>query len=148
MRLFILSTPGRRVAEVRKERGLSQKDLADKIGTTQQTITNIETKSPSSRYYIAISEVLNVPYEWIMKGETTITPKNKDKGDEYYIRVSEEAFDQAVTSFKALSLQRGDDLSGIDFDLLKSAFSISVRGKLTGDYITASLAAQALKKKA
>lgn len=148
MRLFILSTPGRRVAELRREKNLSQKDLADMIGTTQQTITNIETKSPQSRYYLAISEVLDVPYEWIMKGEKTAKPKSGDKGEEYYIRVSEEAFDQAITSFKALSLQRGDDVSGVDFDLLKSAFKISMRGKVTGDYVTASLAAQSLKKKA
>jgi transcriptional regulator with XRE-family HTH domain len=148
MRLFILSTPGRRVAELRREKNLSQKDLAEMVKTTQQTIANIESKSPQSRYYFSISEVLDVPYEWIMKGEKNHPAPTSGNGDEYYIRVSEEAFEQAVTSFKALSLQRGDDVAGVDFSLLKSAFKIAVRGKITGDYVTASLTAQSLKKKA
>lgn len=148
MRLFILSTPGRRIAEARREKGMSQAELADLVNTTQQTIGNIETKSPSSRYYLPISEALGVSYEWILKGDTSITPKQTGADPEYYIKLSEEAFDQAITSFKALSLQRGDDIGSVDFNLLKSAFSISIRGKVTGDYVTASLSAQALKKKA
>lgn len=148
MRLFILSTIGRRVAEARRERGLSQKELADEIGTTQQTITNIETKSPSSRYYLKISEVLGVPYHWLMKGEADQNPVDKGKLEEYYIRLSEEALDQAITSYKAVCLGRGDSIDSVDFELMKSAFKISMRGKVTGDYVTASLSAQGLKKKA
>lgn len=143
-----MSTPGRRIAESRREKGLSQSELADMVNTTQQTIGNIEKNSPSSKYYLPISEALGVPYEWIVKGETSITPKQDGKDAEFYIRISEEAFDQAITSFKALSMQRGDDVACFDFDLLKSAFKISMRGKVTGDYVTASLAGQALKRKA
>lgn len=148
MRLFILSTIGKRVAEARREKGLSQKELADEIGTTQQTITNIETKSPASRFYLKISEVLGVSYEWIVKGEAEQAPVDKNKLDDYYIRLSEEAFEQAVTSYKAVCLGRGDSIDNIDFELMKNAFSISMRGKVTGDYVTASLSSQGLKKKA
>jgi transcriptional regulator with XRE-family HTH domain len=148
MRLFILSTIGQRVTDARKAKGLSQKELAELIGTTQQTITNIETKSPDSRYYLKISEVLDVSYEWIVKGEKKAPGLNSTDDIESYIAMAEDAFMQAINSYKAISLQRGDNIASVDFELMNDAFMIALRGKITGDYVTASLNARDLKRKA
>ena len=42
MKDFNMSKTGQRIKELRKESGLSQKDLAEKIGVAQNTVTQYE----------------------------------------------------------------------------------------------------------
>lgn len=148
MRFFILSTIGRRLADARKEKGWSQEKLGVKVGTTQQTIGKIEKHSPeSSKYYMPICEALGISYKWLMQGEQTVSGSDSNSIDpEFYIGASEEALEQAINSIKSYNLTKGVDVGDFDFDLLRKAFKIAIRGRITGDYITASLALQEKRK--
>ena len=55
-------TMGRRLRVFRAERGLSQTDLADQIGTTQKTVTSWETGKAliPTRFLLKISQVYGV----------------------------------------------------------------------------------------
>lgn len=61
---------GLRVKECRKKRGLTQKQLADRIGCSKQTISNIETASKSrglTLYYATkISHALDANADYLM----------------------------------------------------------------------------------
>lgn len=60
---------GHRVREARKARGMTQTELADKVGVTPAAIQALESRdSDSSRYAVAIATTLNVNPEWLSKG--------------------------------------------------------------------------------
>lgn len=54
---------GKRLQEVRKERGLTQEQLAELVDTTRDTIRNIENGVHGPRFPLLerIAEALNVP---------------------------------------------------------------------------------------
>ncbi len=54
-----------RLKEVRIERGLTQKELAELVGTTRQTIISIEQSSfnPSARLALLLSIALEAKFE-------------------------------------------------------------------------------------
>ena len=59
---------GARIKSARKSLGLTQADLAKKIGVTKQAITTYETgiREPSFRNLIKLSRVLNVTTDWLL----------------------------------------------------------------------------------
>ena len=59
---------GARIKNMRKSLGLTQADLAKKIGVTKQAITTYETgiREPSFRNLIKLSRVLNVTTDWLL----------------------------------------------------------------------------------
>ena len=59
---------GARIKSTRKSLGLTQADLAKKIGVTKQAITTYETgiREPSFRNLIKLSRVLNVTTDWLL----------------------------------------------------------------------------------
>jgi len=59
---------GARIRIMRKSLGLTQADLAKKIGVTKQAITTYETgiREPSFRNLIKLSRVLNVTTDWLL----------------------------------------------------------------------------------
>lgn len=64
-----------RLRYVRKIHGLSQIELADICGTTQQAIQQAEAgKAQNPRYLHKLSMALEVPYEWITMN---LVPKKK-----------------------------------------------------------------------
>lgn len=56
---------GKTIQEIRKVRGLSQKELAEMVGTSQAYISALERgkQNPSMDTYIKIAEQLKVPRE-------------------------------------------------------------------------------------
>jgi transcriptional regulator with XRE-family HTH domain len=63
---------GKNIATLRKERGWTQKILADWIGTSQTTIANYEQyiSLPGAKNLMAIAETFKIkPYELLMECE-------------------------------------------------------------------------------
>jgi phage repressor protein C with HTH and peptisase S24 domain len=67
-------TMGKRIAERRKELGLSQGAIAQHVGINRVSVSNWETDgkngtSPKGANLIALSEILNCTPEWLLNGE-------------------------------------------------------------------------------
>lgn len=150
MRLFLVPTIGSRIKDARLKAGLSQGELGDKVGTSQQLIGKLEKDSPSSsKYYWPISKTLSVDYDWLMTGDKN-KPTSVDVDPEYIIGLSKEALVEAVNSVKKIMIRKQIDPAVLDKDttnLVMQAFEISMRGKLTGDYITTALDLSMLSSK-
>lgn len=63
-------TIGERIKKVRKAKGLTQQELADKLGSVQNTITGYETgrRTPSSAVVALICKTYHVNEEWLRTG--------------------------------------------------------------------------------
>ena len=65
---------GKRLKELRESFGLTQSDLATKIGVSITTIQNFEANNlPKSQYVIKLSEILNCSTDWLLKGSNQNT---------------------------------------------------------------------------
>jgi len=61
---------GSRIREARKARGISQKELADKIGIRQPSLSQLETgESQGTTYLARIASVLGVNPLWLETGK-------------------------------------------------------------------------------
>lgn len=147
MRFFLVSTIGSRIRDARKAADLTQGDLAEKVETTQQNIQKLEkSDSAASKYLYPIAEVLGVDYEWLRFGDDK-KPARKNMDDpETQIAVSLEVLESALKSVKAVMVQRGKDPKAVDSELIIKAFEVGLRGRLTGDYVTAALNISHFKK--
>ncbi len=68
-----MSTLGDRLKTVRKERGVSQADLARAVGARQSSINDIESgRNKTSIYLVKIANVLNVDPVWLENGSGSI----------------------------------------------------------------------------
>lgn len=63
-------TRGRRIAEARAQRGLTQEQLAERVGVVRSTIARIETDvaTPSLDVGLAIARELGEPAEKLLAG--------------------------------------------------------------------------------
>jgi DNA-binding XRE family transcriptional regulator len=63
--------PGHRVAQVRRRAGLTQPQLAEKVGVSRPTIARIEAggHAPSVTIALSIARVLGEPVETLFGGE-------------------------------------------------------------------------------
>lgn len=61
---------GKRLEEIRKERNIKQQELADYVGTSQQTISNYENgiNKPSVELLLKIIDVLDVSCDYLLRG--------------------------------------------------------------------------------
>ena len=60
-----------RLKYIREKKGLSQIDLAEMCGTTQQAIQQAEAgKAKQPRYLHRLALALDVPFEWLVMNET------------------------------------------------------------------------------
>lgn len=68
---------GRRIRELRKERGLTQEQLSEKVGKTDEVISNIETGAASTRLstLFDIADALKVSlldiFDWVTPRKLT-----------------------------------------------------------------------------
>lgn len=62
---------GTRIGEARIERGLTQTELANAIGTVYQRVHEWERdwRNPSDKYLMKIAEVLDVGFDWLKYGD-------------------------------------------------------------------------------
>ena len=72
-----------RLYEYRKNAGLSQDQLADRIGVSRQAVSKWERgeASPDTDNLIALSEVYNVTLDELIKGKKTESSDNKNKNN-------------------------------------------------------------------
>jgi putative transcriptional regulator len=67
----LLKKLGERIREIRKEKGITQVQLAHSIGKDQQSIQRLEAGNinPSFYYLVEIAEGLNVTLEEVIKSK-------------------------------------------------------------------------------
>lgn len=72
---------GNNIKKIRKERGLSQIDLADKVGISRTYMSDIErgAKNASMKTIVNIANVLDVDISKIMSDTTTVGKKEHIK---------------------------------------------------------------------
>lgn len=72
---------GEKILKLRKERGLSQEDLAEKLGTTRQAISKWENNQgfPETEKLLLLSNVFEVSVDFLLKNEKSI-PSVDEKG--------------------------------------------------------------------
>jgi transcriptional regulator with XRE-family HTH domain len=147
MRLFIVSTIGSRVREARIRAEMNQTELGEASGISQQMITKIEAdgvKKPSGLEEIA--NALGVSYSYLKTGVVNPVIDSTATDAESYILTAKDALAESLNSMCAINIQNGVDKDKLDKALLGRAFEISLRGKLSGDYLTAALGMGGLKK--
>jgi transcriptional regulator with XRE-family HTH domain len=64
-------TIGERITSLRKESGMTQTDLANKIHAARNTVTNYETgvRVPNDMALNSIADAFGVRFEWLKTGE-------------------------------------------------------------------------------
>ena len=75
-------TLGQRIAQKRKEPGLSQEALGDRLGVSRQSIYKWESDSalPEIDKLIALSKLFGVTVGWLLGMEETAAPAPEDSG--------------------------------------------------------------------
>ncbi len=79
---------GDRIQALRKSRGISQEELADKIGVSRQAVSKWESgqSMPDLDKIIALGEHFKVTTDYILKGEK-MTASNNQKNNEFASKV-------------------------------------------------------------
>lgn len=72
-----------RVAKTRKEKGITQEELADMSNVTVRTIQRIESGESIPRSYTlkALAKALDQSYEWLAADETVVIPAEAQSSD-------------------------------------------------------------------
>ena len=72
---------GKRISNIRKERNISQEELAGRIYVSRQSISKWESDQviPDTENVIALAKALNVSVEWIISGSEQTSKKNVQK---------------------------------------------------------------------
>lgn len=136
-----MSSISTRVTQARNKKGWSQGKLGEAVGTSQQQIANIENgTTKNSKYFLPIAKVLGLSYDWLLYGDDkpTLTP-TEIKDNEDMITVAVDALGRAISSMKVINQKSGKDPLTLDEELLKRAFEISMKGSLSGDFVTSAL---------
>lgn len=135
-----MSTIGSRVRTARRQAKMSQAQLGEASGFSQQMITKIESdlvKKPSGLEEIA--EATGVSYFYLKTGAANPYMDSPASDSESYVLTAKDALNEAIKSMKAINKQSRVNANLLDVDILQKAFEISFRGKLSGDYLTAAL---------
>lgn len=76
---------GKNILKLRKRQGLSQEQLAEKMGVTRQTISNweLEESSPDIKQAKELSKIFNVSLDQLVNNAEYIHNDNSSRGYEY-----------------------------------------------------------------
>ena len=68
-----------RIQYLRKQKGYSQEELADKVGVSRQAVSKWESEqsTPDLEKVIAMSELFEVTTDYILKGIEPVSTTNK-----------------------------------------------------------------------
>lgn len=82
-----VSSMGKFISELRKEKGMTQKDLAEKLSVTDKAVSKWETgrSAPDIALLISLSEILGVTVIEILNGEKIEKEKFPEVGDEVIV---------------------------------------------------------------
>lgn len=94
---------GKFIGEIRKEKNMKQKDLADLLGVASKTISRWETGKymPDLSLFIPISEILEISLNELMQGERIIGKKNADSIEiEVKLKIEQDKYSELLKYFK------------------------------------------------
>lgn len=145
-----MKSAGERIQQLRKERGWTQKQLADNTGISLQSIklyergAGIPSNKRSNGTLDKIAEVFGVFPEWIISGEGD---KNKLKG----LKAFKNSYDKYLLAEKIWSeiqeLYELENIPAVSNDLYNKMYFSNTSEKLTRDELL-ELLSQAEAKKA
>jgi len=100
-----LDTIGKRVRFAREESGLSQDELAKKIGMKQPSLSELENgaKGKRTRYLPAIAEATGFNVHWLDTGMGNQKPAERSEYAKEFGKLSPELQRQALKIVKAIS---------------------------------------------
>ncbi|OBX36953.1 HTH-type transcriptional regulator PrtR [Halomonas elongata] len=88
---------GDRVRRARKKAGLTQKELGDKVGLKQATISGLEKgDSRSSAYLVQIARICGVNADWLATGEGDMEDKVTELRPRPYLEGNAELVDHEI----------------------------------------------------
>jgi len=71
---------GQRLALLRRARGLSQRELAEKLGCSQQLISEWERQDPGPREWGRLAHFFGVSWRSLVFGADKLTPRQRRAG--------------------------------------------------------------------
>ena len=92
-------TIGERIAQIRKERGLSQEAFGESLGVTRQSISKWESNAsiPDVDKLLAMNRLYGVSIGWILGEDTTQTKDGKELTEEQ-LRIAEKIAEKYIAS--------------------------------------------------
>lgn len=104
-------TFGKRLQRLRKENGLSQESLSEKLSITRQTISKweLDQSTPEIEYIAQLSDIFEVSTDYLIKGSDFISSKNVNSvfPDENEKPISENAVKKACFSLPTMLFSIG-----------------------------------------
>lgn len=101
-------TVGQRIAQKRKELGLSQEALGDRLGVTRQSIYKWESDSalPEVEKLITLAKLFGVSVGWLLGVEEVAAPENSGELSETQRKMVEEIVDRYIAALPKPDPQR------------------------------------------
>ena len=101
-------TVGQRIAQKRKEMGLSQEALGDRLGVSRQSIYKWESDStlPEVEKLITLSKLFGVSVGWLLGVEEDAAPENSGELSETQRKMVEEIVDRYIAALPKPAPQR------------------------------------------
>jgi len=125
---------GQRIASLRKSRGLTQRQLADRIGVAQSTIASWETgkREPNREYIVKLATFFNTTTDYILCKENELSIEDNIKSSQINAREERdiarelERIMESLDSDSALAFD-GEPLDEQDKELLRVSLENSIR---------------------
>lgn len=107
-----------RLAELRKSKGITQKELADKLGVTQKTISTWElgTREPSIESLIWLCHILQTTIDNLVNNPNVYSSPDSATDEGWYMR---KAFFASLQKASPLELEKMGEMMNIMFPHLK-----------------------------
>lgn len=95
---------GERLLRLRKQKGLSQEEIANIIGVSRQTISKWETgeTNPDFDKIIPLCDLYNITTDELIRGESKIIFENDIKKNDFNDRFEDKNKEKEVTNYKPL----------------------------------------------
>ncbi|MEC4091137.1 helix-turn-helix transcriptional regulator [Pseudoalteromonas rubra] len=147
------SSVGKRIEEARKGRKLTQKELANMVGMSQQAFAALEKRDTAPKKLYEISEALGVSAEYLRTGKESnashiavARPAENSFTCEEVEEIIPIALERTVVALTKQLAQNGERLDLYKHQNLISEFlSASVAVELSGDYELITRAFERLK---